>query len=563
MKTLIIGRNSYLVKNLENSLPNCTIISHVDVIGFDFSKFSKILLFSWSKESLEQNIQLILLVPAEKLVFISSVAVYSTEVRSQWAKYPNWKLKCENLVLERGGRIVRLGIFTEPANFPLGVGYPYTSLKKVSDILNSKIPDAVSNIYELEFGLQVIKFRRIKNILNGLSDVLPNTKYVQIPLVLPMKLVGYPLYSYTRDLSKLFSHTTRIGMGVLGFSHFINSTKAYRDTIFVSDHSDRLLVDNGFRGTRIGYRFTGLSKFWHGVKIVQRGKSFYKSVPVFPARSKLPRHTIYLHVESVSFAKFISLKISSNRISEFTVMCNRVVLGAGAIENCRLLKNYCDHEIHFSDHEIGYVGSLNLDEAVKRGYLKKLGKFIWGRQVFVSSDQKFMIDFRPSNPLKQDHEENIYNDTTIGIVRKVFKRFSLRQINEALFNKFGFGIATELVGVFLQLTHKDCITFAPFSGDLKRQRFDESKMILILAEIKMEFQSFQKNSLNLSDGIHISGGGNLLANSVIYDAQKTGRLVILGSPSLRELDFAHHTETIIGHNLQMIEQNNKPKQPDL
>ena len=124
MKTLIIGRNSYLVKNLENSLPNCTIISHVDVIGFDFSKFSKILLFSWSKESLEQNIQLILLVPAEKLVFISSVAVYSTEVRSQWAKYPNWKLKCENLVLERGGRIVRLGMFTEPANVPRGVGVP-------------------------------------------------------------------------------------------------------------------------------------------------------------------------------------------------------------------------------------------------------------------------------------------------------------------------------------------------------------------------------------------------------------------------------------------------------
>ena len=91
---LIIGKNSFIVRKIEGSLKNFHIISHKDIKSVDLSSYTKIFLFSWDKKTtVRKNTLNILNIPPEKLYFISTTAIYSIDVRSQWNKYPILK-KC-------------------------------------------------------------------------------------------------------------------------------------------------------------------------------------------------------------------------------------------------------------------------------------------------------------------------------------------------------------------------------------------------------------------------------------------------------------------------------------
>ena len=102
MKRLVIGSNSALVRGLGNfDVPS---ISHCDIPEVDFSNYDEIFLFSWSKRSLHENVELIEAIPGEKLIFVSTIAVFSIGLKQQWNNYPNWKAACETLTKSRGAR---------------------------------------------------------------------------------------------------------------------------------------------------------------------------------------------------------------------------------------------------------------------------------------------------------------------------------------------------------------------------------------------------------------------------------------------------------------------------
>ena len=109
---LIIGKNSFIVRKIEGSLKNFHIISHKDIKSVDLSSYTKIFLFSWDKKTTvrKNTLNILNTIPPEKLYFISTTAIYSIDVRSQWNKYPIFKKNAEDHVKKINGKIIRFGI---------------------------------------------------------------------------------------------------------------------------------------------------------------------------------------------------------------------------------------------------------------------------------------------------------------------------------------------------------------------------------------------------------------------------------------------------------------------
>jgi len=151
-----------------------------------------------------------------------------------------------------------------------------------------------------------------------------------------------------------------------------------------------------------------------------------------------------------------------------------------------------------------------------------------------------MLDFRPENKSKHISEEDkakFFDDSTKNIFYKLFNRFSLHQINEAFFNKFGFGFKTKNVSVFLQVLAKDSIKVC-IDGSLQRKRLDIGYIEEIYKRINL--LTFQKtNNPLLIDAQHIYGGKNL-ENKIFLN-----NIYIYGSPTLDSLDAFHHTQSLI------------------
>ena len=107
---LIIGKNSFIVQTIKSQLKDCFFISHKDIDSENLSKYSKIYLFSWNNDY-DQFLLILNKLPLSKLIFISSIAVYSNFFRKQWNNYPSNKLKVEEYVLSKKGSVLRIGIF--------------------------------------------------------------------------------------------------------------------------------------------------------------------------------------------------------------------------------------------------------------------------------------------------------------------------------------------------------------------------------------------------------------------------------------------------------------------
>ena len=186
---------------------------------------------------------------------------------------------------------------------------------------------------------------------------------------------------------------------------------------------------------------------------------------------------------------------------------------------------------------------MDCKEIVEKKYLKKLGFLLIGRRVFShDKNQVFMLDFRPLSIKTVNSKDNIYNDSASGIMTKIIRRLTFEQINEAFFNKFGVGISTKKLAVFMQLEVKDCISLYS-NGTLERKRVNDEQLTKVIKVVKEEFTSFSStDNLFLYDGIHVFGGKELLENSLIQDLINAKKLIILGSPTEAELGPFHQTQ---------------------
>ena len=105
LKKLIIGTNSEIVRKIKAKINNADYISHLDIFKTNLNIYKSIFVFSWSHNSLLDNVKLINQLPLKKVIFISTVSVLSLQKRSQWNSYPNNKKKIEKIVLNNRGSV--------------------------------------------------------------------------------------------------------------------------------------------------------------------------------------------------------------------------------------------------------------------------------------------------------------------------------------------------------------------------------------------------------------------------------------------------------------------------
>lgn len=546
-KNLIIGANSTLVKWISPLIEDTEIISHKSIIDVDFKKYSHVFLFSWSKSSLQENVILSNIIPGDKLIFISTVAVFSICIRSQWNKYPNWKSYIEDLSLKRGAKVIRIGC-TDPRVISKLIGpIPITTkeilLRTLTLAMNSS--QSIFSAYELGHG-GLTGFRASMAMrLYWVSRRLPPIFLFQAPIEFLIKKFLSAYYGYSADTCRLFADNLLLGFGALG-SHVSLCLKG-DISVVVSPHKNILLTTGGFKGSRIGKYLVGLSKFWHGVHI-QRDKegNHVKYVPLYVKRPRIPFSALKFEAFALDILpNSIRVKVGSSKVRELSIECKTLHLAAGPICNAQILQSIAKKSCKFTDHEIGLIGSVLTTEIIGHRLLKKIGPIIYGRGVFIEDNCrfKFMLDFRPQNPEKVGVDVNIYDDTSFNIFYKIIKRFSLKEINEAIFNKFGIGFDTKFLSAYIQIEVKDCINLND-SGEVNRKRLTTEDINLCVASAKNKFKTLvAAPEINLCDGQHIIGGETLLEEvSELKALINSHRILIHGSPSITKLGATHNTE---------------------
>ena len=551
MATAVIGKNSQVYLSINRYLKGIYAFSHLEIERINFEKFAKVWLFSWSHKDNLDNLRLLEIVPLEKCVFISTTAVMSLGIRHQWNNYPNWKAEAERIVLGAGGRVVRLGVINEEVIAKSTGTIPVTTLEAIADLINgsSSFQGKLTTLAEIERGGLRGWRACLSKLLYRLACRLPSRKLLQLPLEAIAKLcLRSATYGYSADSARFFTDRALVGYGVLGSAFYRNlrRKKAKLPTIVVSPNSTEVLTENGFRGTRVGKYLNGLATYWHGVHIEKLGLEFVKKVPIWVRRYSPPRESLKLHVSSLTvLPDRLRLLFECDSVSSLHMDCNSVVLAAGPLENCKILQGVEKMQYDLSDHEIGMVGTVSRSDKEVRKLLRFGFGLMWGRCVhfYRSDEHDFVLDFRPHNRSKhQTIPEDTYNDSTLGILSKLIKRLSLWEINEAVFNKFGIALATDRLSAFIQIKVSDCI-IADGKGSLRRERLHQEQVRAYQDLIAQQYHSFQADdSVFLFDGQHILGAQSLLESTdKISDLISAGKLVILGSPTTKQLSAEHHT----------------------
>lgn len=547
-KKLIIGSNSSIVKKIRKFLRHYDFVSHNDLSNVDYGSYSKVILFSWSFKSIDDNKEIIEKIPLKKIVFISSASIFSLQIRSQWNSYPNNKKIIEDYVLSNGGTILRLGVMNPTSIKYKDLVHPFTDQRSLIKKLNNidSCQDRVINLFNIKG--ESIKVPFLPGIFHKITYILPNIRSIRILFEIISKyFLNTFYYGYSADTLDIFSKNIQIGYGVLGSNYRIN--KKLQSKIIVSNRPDLILNKHGFKGTILGFNKTGLSKFWHGAYLSVKDKIIYKHVPKIVLRPKIPFSAFRGHVDKIIDKENFFEILAKDKNKTLSFFCSKIILAAGTIENSRLLNSLIEKphtKLFFSDQEWTSFGVIDVKDAIEMNYIKKYGPFIMPSKLLLIKTKKYssLIEFRP---FSRECNSNLsfYSDSTKNIIFKLFKQFSLSRINEAVFNKFGCALISKKICIIGQIKAPNSISMN-LDGYLTRIRIQKKIIDTIRSKLKQVFSDFEFFDHYLtSDSQHITGDQRLLNNITIKKIVQNKRLVILGSPTKIKLNEFYPTNCYI------------------
>ena len=536
-KKIIIGKNSWVIKNIKNDLKGFDLVSHKEVDNINFKLYEHIFLFSWSKNNNENKL-LINKLPKKKLIFISSVSTYACLNRPQWNNYVNNKKYFEDFLKKNGSVIVRLGIFQDKIkkNFKT---LPYTSFRMLANFLNDykKTKCFIYDIYELKnISESNWIYKTSIDFLNKLSSFFTSITLVRISIESIIKyLFRSSRYGYTADTLYFYRNTIQIGFGAIGSKFYKNSNK--NNLVIVSGNKNILLNSNGFVGTLIGYMKIGLSKYWHGAFLVRDNKgNIKKKVPLFIRRAKPPFGYEKGHVVSVKFCNnFYKISLEKGKKKNY-FFSKKIILSAGAIENTRFLSQISltkQNKFFFSDQEWFIFGKISLQEALKFNHISKYGPFILRKNLLHINKTIYnesLVEFRPITKNSNNWNDlKFYSDTTSNILIKIFKKLSIERINEALFNKFGFSFFTGSILVIGQVSSVKSISLT-LPNKLKRKRIDIKNFNSLRKLLKKKYSTFESYDTNIVfDSQHMASDYQLLKNKRLNKLLNDNKLFVVGN----------------------------------
>lgn len=539
-KILIIGKHSKIVQSSFKVQKNIVIVSHGELENLDFEKFSTIIVFSWSFKQNEDNINLAKKIPIKKVIFISSHSVLSLQLRKQISQYPNNKKILEDFYLKNGGSVLRIASTEDEV------------LKKMTGTFAStnkyKLAEYLIKYHELIKKKKITNFYSINsNTKNYLIDFLNNiTLFLDKVPLLKLLIFGFikfvlksPKNNYTSDCNKFFLNKVQIGYGALGPS----VRKLVRpNLIFVSPLDDKVLNEDGFRNLYLGYKYNGLAKYWHGVKTFfdnQDRKFIVKKTALIVPRSRFAFLHRKMHIQKLikhdNCYELICLK-DNKSISYFS---NEIHLAAGWLENSRLISQFQNVNLKFSDDENAYLGTVDTDEMIKNKLCRKVGPFLISlrNKYFKCLSHDFFIEPRPfTNKIDID----FYKNSTTNIFIKLIHRFKYSLLNEAIYNKFGFSLYTKKMNVFIQILYRGNIALRASNSKINRlvrKRIPSSSWDLVKKLLKKDFDSIQfAKKIITTDGIHV------LANKTLSLHKKNCKnIFIYGPPKAIRKDCLHTT----------------------
>jgi hypothetical protein len=206
-KSLIIGKNSFIVKSIYYNLSdNFDFCSHLDISIINYEEYEYVFVFSWPSTNHLFFFSILLKIPISKIVFISTTAVLSNNLKKQWNTYPVYKKYFENYVLEKDGKVLRIGILDNNKNNHAFI-FPYTSFKSIILCLNNFNNFNNSNIINLFEIKNANSKRLIRNItfyFHKLSYKFKDYYLIQLLIYIISKLLFIKDRSYTADSNYFF-----------------------------------------------------------------------------------------------------------------------------------------------------------------------------------------------------------------------------------------------------------------------------------------------------------------------------------------------------------------------
>ena len=523
---LIVGSNSLLVRKL-NLSSEYVLCSHKNIDQIDFDIFKEILIFSYSK-NLKENLSFLKKFPIKKVVYVSSIAVLSELIRNQPFSYPRVKSLSEDLIIKNGGRIVRLG-FSKFGDIPTGWRYPHTSIKMLEKYIFSDSKPKIKNLYKLKKSGPRTRI----TFLDFLEDV--DLFYFLISSL--KKIFNIKPYGYTRDSLKLFNGTFLIGSGVLGKRCFRDFSSEINFCL-TSQEENINLNENGFKNTIVGKSKDGLSKLWHSIFINKENNLFYRRFAKKKYFLAAPKNKhISFNVEKLNFSKN-NLELVSNK---YSIHPEKIILAAGPFENVRLLSS--DHKKFVgSDHEVYFYGQIPWEELSNKNFIKKIGPFFI-KGPLLTNIKNLLVDFRPGfrELNKPNISGNFYTlNTKFFIFKKILFSLDFERLNEAMFNRFGIGVATKKVSIFIQELNVNSIEIECAENkvlSLKRKRFSRDHL-LSDKKILEGINGIGKNS----DVFSLDSQHTVFSDDINNLNQKIfNNIFILGSPTDFKLNAFHHS----------------------
>ena len=560
---LVIGKNSRIVKDIKEDLDPSyfKFISHKELCEVNLNSYKRILLFSWS-EKLAENLGMLAALPINKVVFISSSSVFSVSQGRAWNRYPKYKAEVERVVLDGGGCVARIGVYFSDIKSRIYGCFADTKKEDLINFINSLRKDeefcmgkVVNLFYRSNGGHLHPSF--IERLLWRISDILPPVGIIQNPISVILKKLGSINYGYTRESNKIFKNNVLIGFGAIGKEI---EGKFDIDLVVAKDEVDRILPGCCGAGI-IPEAKHGLSKYWHGVSVVYSGrhKGVVKKVPFFVKRnngiiSRLRNKSKIMLLgkgERVKWLDEEKIIISSARgVCDIPIYYKKLVLASGCIGNIRIvskLKNKAvsiKEEVFLDEHIVFNLGWIYHDDAVRYGLIRTFGPLMFRGKLIRTRNEIF--DFRPYS--KRDYS-SVYMQTTLGVMGKIFSRFSFDLLNEACFNKFGVALLTDRISVHCQRIVKDY-----YRLNLKDDRIGCKSVKDVVQYIDMSVQKF--SALYPWRYFSASGKYSFIAGQHVYKCidgiSLPPNIFAAGCPSLRfNLGGVHHTNRLKRKSLRM------------
>lgn len=547
---LIIHNNSKIVSSIKKYLIGFDLIdiSEINLIT-NSQNYEYVFIFYWSKFDNARNIELVKKIDPSKIVFVSSTLVFSLLIRKQYDEYPNNKYNIEKMVLQKGGAILRLGIFENTIKYHIIGYYQKTTMEMLVCELNNWTlkKERIVNCYKLQIEKTSNKKEKIFRMVRKGSLIFSRWRFMQNFQKKILTLINVQNYSCYGDSFACCHNVVLIGYGAFG-SEFYKKYSSRIDSVIHSEKNNITLTDNGFFNTLIGKSKYGLSELWHKVYIHEVGEKIIKKISNEAGRISLPRDK-KIKADVQSIIKDDNLyrcqvapeeKASTNY---FEIAANKIILSAGPFENARLINTIERVNLSFDDHEFALLGEVTLDE-IKVKYVKKIGLFLIYKEskIIKCSGSEVLIEFRPYVEAKKKDALTYYQVSKKSIIYKLLTQFDVQRINEAFYNRFNISFATKRILVYGQKLKKECINYSVDKG-FQRVRISSHGWSETQSEIGKCFKTFNMYSVEKTiDSMHTWSSCSLNDTVIIGNLIKDGTLKIFGSPNDKvTLSSKHHT----------------------